>query len=59
MAADTVALAENLFRWGIQIIFNLLKTYLRSATCVPYLARLFLFWRETEAGDEAEVELRV
>ena len=26
---------------------------------MPYLARLFLFWRETEAGDEAEVELRV
>ena len=26
---------------------------------MPYLARLFLFWRETEAGDVAEVELRV
>ena len=26
---------------------------------VPYIARLFLFWRESEAGEDAEVELRV
>ena len=34
-------------------------TYRRSTTRVPYLARLWLFWRETEAEEEAEVELRI
>ena len=58
-AADTVAVAERLFRWSVKIFFNLLMTNYRSATRVPYLVRLFLFWREAEAGDEAEVELRV
>lgn len=26
---------------------------------MPYVARLYIFWRESEAGEEAEVELRV
>jgi len=44
LASEKLAIAERLFR---------------SATMVPYIARLFLFWRESEAGEDAEVELRV
>jgi len=44
MSSDKLSVADKIFR---------------SASRAPYMARLWLFWRETEREDAAEVELRV